>query len=126
MEKGLLKAAIEDYGIKYGIIGQTFSRIAKGKNYFCSYLIAVGTPPIHGKDGIVTDHFLRTQEIRLQEDERGMVDYKNLNLFEDIEKGDIVYAITEITLNHSRIFIQETTAKCNVYYAENHLVLGTF
>lgn len=86
----LLESAVTDFGIQYGIIDQTLAEIAKKQDYYTVYLIAQGKFPVKGKDGQVTEHFLRTQEIRLEENEKGMVDYKNLHLFHNIAKGDII------------------------------------
>lgn len=41
-------------------------------------------------------------------------------------KSDIIYGITEINLNSSKLIIKDATERCNVYFKENELVLGSF
>lgn len=41
-------------------------------------------------------------------------------------KSDIIYGVTEISLNHSHLIIKDTKEHCNIYYKDAELVLGTF
>lgn len=41
-------------------------------------------------------------------------------------KSDIIYGITEISLNSSKLIIRDATERCNIYFKENELVLGSF
>lgn len=97
LDKAMIKTALEKYGITYGIIELSISRIFVKKDFFCIYPIAVGTAPIRGENGIVTERFLRTQKMQLRENEKGVIDYKNLNLFTDVKKGDIICDLTAPT-----------------------------
>ena len=90
LDQELLETAVSDYGIKYGIIEEVYANILEKKDYNVIYLIAHGTAPVNGKDGQVKDHYQRNPEIHLEENERGVIDYKDLHLFHTITKGDVI------------------------------------
>jgi len=82
--------ALRDYGIVHGTDRDTISKIVEERLYYRLFIIARATAPVKGKDGQVIDHFAREQELHLQEDERGNVDYKNTNIFQSVRAGEVV------------------------------------
>ncbi len=63
---------------------------------------------------------LETELAALQERK---IDYSTCHV-----RGDMIYGITEVSLNSSHITVRDTTARCNVYFSKDkgELVLGTF
>ncbi|MGN0413203.1 MAG: DUF342 domain-containing protein [Lachnospiraceae bacterium] len=74
-------------GITFGIHYDEIDRIAAGKGTFQHVLIASGIMPVDGKDGYY-EYFFRTHVARtpkIMED--GSVDYRNVEWFEWVKKG---------------------------------------
>lgn len=92
-----LSIAIESYGIVYGIDERTLAKIAARRYYYRIFLIACGTPPEKGKDGRIIECFARSPEMHLDEDEQGKVDFKNLGLFQNVAKGDVLCELIQPT-----------------------------
>lgn len=90
MDENIFLDALLDNNIVYGIDTDLVSQITETKSYNTIYAIARGTAPVHGIDGQIIDHFSRDQMIHLDEDEKGVVDYKSLNLFQMIQANDII------------------------------------
>ena len=51
---------------------------------------AKGQPVLHGKDGYIEEFFERTVKQKFAENEHGKVDYFNLNLVQNVEKGEVI------------------------------------
>lgn len=64
-----------------------FKKIEQNHSYLHVYQIAEGQPPVDGENGSIVEHFSRKQELHLQEDEHGNIDYRNLGIFQTITKG---------------------------------------
>lgn len=79
---------LADREVTCGIDSSLAAEIADLKAYYTIYAIARGTAPTNGSDGYVIDYFSRNQAIHLSEDERGVIDYKSLNIFQNISAGD--------------------------------------
>lgn len=88
LDKTLLDGALNQEGITNGIINETAERIVKEQCYFQIFPIAVGIPPLPGTDGKIIEHIPRKEILNFQEDEMGRVDFKELHLFRNIQKGD--------------------------------------
>lgn len=41
-------------------------------------------------------------------------------------KSDIIYGITEIELGYGKLTIKNTSSRCNVYYKDGEIILGTY
>ena len=84
--KGLVREGIV-YGLKEDIIKWAISE----NRYNESILIAEGNSPVPGADGRLEFKFRKDLHIiKLKEDEKGRVDYKNLELIEMVKAGDIL------------------------------------
>ncbi len=82
--------ALADSGIVYGIDRSTLKTIVQEKLYHRLFAIARGTAAADGTDGQVIDHFPRCQELHLQEDVQGNIDYKNVDVFQSIRAGEVI------------------------------------
>ncbi|MEA5010139.1 MAG: FapA family protein [Angelakisella sp.] len=85
-----LRQALADNGIVYGISEISITTIVKFKKYDSNFTIATGQSPVNGKDGYVTDCFERKKQIKLKAREDGTMDYKNLNLIQNIEQDTVI------------------------------------
>lgn len=90
LTKEALLKAVSDCGIRYGIDEAMLAGIVEGRKYHRIFTVARGTAPIKGEDGQVIDHFSREQVIRLQEDEKGNIDHKNVGVFQTVQKGQVI------------------------------------
>jgi len=72
--------------ITYGILEREIDRIFTEKIFEQKILIAEGKPLENGKDGSLRFYFDTVIEPKL--DEKGNVDYKQLNLIQNVRKGD--------------------------------------
>lgn len=88
-----IMAILSKNKIVNGIDKELIDKIVAEKKYFQIFMIARGIPPIDGKNGEIIDYFPRTVEVDIQEDENGNVDYKNLNMIQNIEKNTIICSI---------------------------------
>jgi len=88
-----LRQFLKDHEIVYGILDEVIENIFKEEKYDQPVLIASGKKAVNGKDGEVK--LLFDTEIKPKFDEKGNVDYKELNLIQNVKKGD---KIAEITL----------------------------
>lgn len=88
LDKPLLDEALRQEGITNGIIRETVERIVEEQCFFQIFPIAMGTPPLPGTDGKIIEHIPRKESLNFEEDEKGRVDFKELHLFRNIQKGD--------------------------------------
>lgn len=79
--------ALRSRGITYGICYEAIDRIASGEEVSEPVLVAAGTMPEDGKDGYY-EYFFRTHVARTPKVlEDGNVDYRNVDWFEQVRKG---------------------------------------
>lgn len=77
-------------GIFYGINRTTLESLAKHPVYNEMICIAEGTLPINGQNGSIKFHFDINRESKPTILEDGKVDFRELNLIQSIEKGQIL------------------------------------
>lgn len=106
-------AAVEENGIQYGIDQEIISQIAKEKPYFLLFPIARGLKPVNGKDGEIIDHFSRERKIHLQEDEKGIINYKDLNIFQSVKEGETICDIVAPTEGTNGVDVTGTIQKAD-------------
>lgn len=93
-EEGLADALSREE-ITTGIDAELLQRVAKEQLYFQIFLIAAGTAAVPGKDGEIIEHIPRKEVLSFEEDESGRVDFRELHLFRNIQKGDLICEIIE-------------------------------
>lgn len=90
---GKLKESLKEQGINTGIQESRLKRIYENKIYSKPVMVAAGDLAKDGVDGYCIDHYKRVVTLELVEDEKGQVDYKDLNNIQEIEKGGIICEI---------------------------------
>ncbi|MFC1528896.1 flagellar assembly protein A [Candidatus Latescibacterota bacterium] len=81
-----LKRFLEDNGIDYGILEEDIEKIFKKEKFEQAVLVAQGTRLVDEKDGEIKYYF--DTETKPQMDDKGNVDYKELNLIQNVQAGD--------------------------------------
>ncbi|EQA46988.1 PF03961 family protein [Leptospira broomii serovar Hurstbridge str. 5399] len=74
-------------GIEFGIKSEEIARLAKAEEYGKRVLIAIGEPPIPGSDGDLRILFQHPSIPKLEEDEFGRVDFKNIQIIQSVKKN---------------------------------------
>lgn len=88
--EAILKA-IQDEGITYGVLTDVVEQVARETTLNTWVTIAKGIEPSVGKDGYVKFHFeTERTKVRLKEDASGRVNLRDLNLIQNVKKGDIL------------------------------------
>lgn len=83
--------ALKRSGVVTGIKEQKIAEYLDRMDYSQPLLAAEGTPPRHGKDAYI-DYKVRIDKsgIQLEEDEKGRVDFKDLDLLENVVVGQVL------------------------------------
>jgi len=82
------KKELQEAGIVHGIDEDKLKKIFDEKLYNQEFVIAKGTPKVDGIDAKLKYFFDPNKSIRPQEDEKGNVDYKDVNIISNVRKGD--------------------------------------
>lgn len=85
-----LQKVLTENRITYGILDGNLQAAAKEKIYKKAVLIARGLPSRNGVDGYVTERFKREVLNDFIEDERGVIDFKNLNNIQAVKANDVI------------------------------------
>ncbi|NVM04889.1 MAG: DUF342 domain-containing protein, partial [Candidatus Helarchaeota archaeon] len=73
--------------VVYGINDELLKEIFENRIFDKEVLIASGLLPVDGEDGKIKYFFDVNREVKPKEDEKGNVDFKDLNLIQNIKKG---------------------------------------
>lgn len=87
LSKAQLQHVLQDAGVVYGILEDVIEKLAAQPVYNESVKIAAGKLPVKGQDGYLQYLFELDNAPTPQETEHGLVDYKNLNMIQNISKG---------------------------------------
>lgn len=87
----LLKSRKIVYGINYGLL----SRMVRERRYGEEFIAAAGVPAKNGVDGRIIELLPRTKQISFIENEKGNVDFKNLNIVNQVEQGTAICEIIQ-------------------------------
>ncbi len=85
---------IKEKGITYGINGELISNVVEKDKFFKLFIIARGAMSKDGTDGVLEDLFSRSNEAHFVSDSNDIVDYKNLNIIQKVEKGGVICRYT--------------------------------
>ena len=80
-------------GIKYGIDENKIREIVNNNIFNTSIVIASGTPPVDGEDGKIQFYFDTNRNLKPKLLEDGTVDYHNLGLVINVQKGQLLAEI---------------------------------
>ena len=89
--------ALREYDVKQGISQEAISRLINEKNYFVDVLVAEGKEAVKGVDGFFTFNFKKEYKPTPKILPNGSVDYKGMELFETVDKGDVIVTYTPPT-----------------------------
>ncbi len=91
LDRSMLHQALEKGRVTFGVDTDLLDHLPEeAHRYFRLLFIAKGTPVIHGKDGYIEDFFKRSIQQKFSVDEHDRVDYFNLNLIQNVEKGAVI------------------------------------
>ena len=86
---------LADKGIVFGIQYHNIRATADNPMFFTDIVVAEGETPKVGSDGEEKFYFRTAITTSFKEDGQGLVDYHELNLIENVEKGAVLYTWTE-------------------------------
>lgn len=90
LNRDVFDGALKKSKITYGIDEELVEKIITEESFFKIFRIALGVPAIHGKDGEIIEYIPRQEYLMFEEDETGRVNYRDLNLFRKIKKGELI------------------------------------
>lgn len=97
-----IRQSMQSAGVVSGVNRELIASLIDEKKYNHKYLVARGTPAIHGEDGTLELLFNTNEEdlasLRPKENEDGSVDFKNLDLIQTIQKDQLLAQITAPTV----------------------------
>lgn len=84
----MIRDKLSEHGVTFGILDDAISRVVTNlENHVC---VALGTPPQNGVDAVIINKFDIEKCGKPVEVEHGRVDFKNLNLFILVKKGELL------------------------------------
>lgn len=89
--------ALEKEGIVYGIKEDTIRKLAMRPVYGIKIEVAKGTESVDGEDGYVNFFVKRDSEYKPEISEEGVIDYKNLDYFQQVTEGQVLCEIIKET-----------------------------
>ena len=94
LDTQMIRRALDGARVSFGIDEELLGSLPEQRDrYFRLFLIARGTPPIHGRDGGIIDRFRREIVREIVVDEFDQVDYTSLNLVQNVEEGETICEI---------------------------------
>lgn len=81
---------LENSGITYGIKQDVLEDIIRFEIYNTPVCIAEGDPPVNGEDGRIEYMFNINNDVKPTILEDGRVDFRRLNIIQNVKKGDIL------------------------------------
>lgn len=102
-----LNAALSNHHISYNVNVEMLKKLAENPIYNQDILIATGLAPVDGENGSVT-FLIKTEKSTLAPKDRGdgTVDYHDLDMVENVEKGQTLCTITFPTEGTPGISVQ--------------------
>lgn len=94
----LIRAALKNAGVVYGIMDRIMFEIAMSKPYNQGkILVAQGTPKEDGVDASIEEHFSQEIDISPYQNADGTVDYKRLNIVREVKAGTAIATMIPCT-----------------------------
>lgn len=93
-----IMAELAKYNVTYQVDVEGLERLAANPVYQTEIVVSRGVPPVNGVDGSA-NILIRTEKLGFhpKTDERGVVDYRNLDLVENVVRGQTLCTITPPT-----------------------------
>ena len=92
-----IRAKLDAMNIKYGINEKTIRGICNNPVYNRDIVIAEGARPVNGKDGSYKILFQTDRDMKPKEREDGTVDFHDLEIVENVKKGQVLCTIEQPT-----------------------------
>ncbi|WCL50503.1 DUF342 domain-containing protein [Leptospira sp. GIMC2001] len=90
LDESAIRTALDQSGIKFGIIEEIIKELALDPEYFVQYTIAEGTRPLSGGDGGIEMVFDTSDNPNLKENEKGQMDFREIGIIKSIPAGQIL------------------------------------
>lgn len=88
---------LESQGVKHGIKRELLQLILQQKLYYEEYIVAEGKEKVDGQDGKYEFYFDTDKKPKPTINKDGSIDYKNIQCFVPIKKGDLIAKYYEAT-----------------------------
>ncbi|NLP15703.1 MAG: DUF342 domain-containing protein [Clostridiales bacterium] len=92
---GIISAMVQA-GVKYGVDETKILQYLKDRKYCSDYVLAKATPPIQGRDAVITYHFNTDLTMKPKTNEDGSVDFHTLDIISHCKKGDLLATLTPV------------------------------
>lgn len=94
----MLEQVLRENKVQFGVNEAMLKDLpGDADRYFRLHLIACGEPPVPGEDGYVVDMFSRSVKRQAKMNESGKIDYTELNLIQNVNKGEAICRIVSPT-----------------------------
>jgi uncharacterized protein (DUF342 family) len=90
-------AALSKEGVVHGIDHERITAAIEKNEYYGTIVVAQGTESVDGEDSSVSYHFLLEKEAKPSQLLDGSVDYRNLDLVENVEGGTLLATLNLAT-----------------------------
>jgi len=113
LDKEDVYKALEEKNIKSGILNDEIDKLVNERIYNSRVLIAKGKPAINGEDAKIEYKFNISQDKKVFIADDGRVDYKELSLIKNVNKGEILATMIPSTkgTNGENVYGKEIKAK---------------
>ena len=88
---------LELKGVRNGIKKEAIGETLDGEIYTIPVLVAEGIAPQNGEDAKLVFNFRTEKKLQLEEDEKGQVNFKDLNLVENVVAGQLLATKVQAT-----------------------------
>jgi uncharacterized protein len=92
---------LEKAGVKFGINEEVIKEVIGEKKWGELFVAAAGTPPSVGQNAFVEYNFLTNQSLKPQVLENGHIEYKEVNLINNVSKDDVLIKKIPLTIGTS-------------------------
>ncbi len=90
-----LRAALAEHDVGFGVDQEALATLEKSPVYDQPVLVARGTAPVNGKNGELAIHFnTGKHSLKPKENEDGTVDYRNLDLIDNVYAGQLLATLS--------------------------------
>lgn len=102
---------LEHFGVKHGIIERNLDVYLKARQFCTDFVIAKATPPVQGKDAVITYHFDVNKVSKPTIKEDGTVDFHHVDNMNHIEAGDLLATLEPAELGKPGIDVSGSPIK---------------
>jgi uncharacterized protein (DUF342 family) len=89
--------ALHDRNVVVGVIDDVILKCIEEEEYNIMTVIAEGIKPVHGENAKIAYNFRTEKKVHLEEDEKGQVNFKDLDLVENVVAGQLLATKVQAT-----------------------------